>query len=252
MARKISKINTQEGSSEDYFGFEGVPFDAKDFIRVQTDIFQKVERTLISMEEDLQGMEPEEKNLLMNVMKVPAWRNLRECLGASLQSIDNLGELEKYIYECATIFYKELDHPYWSTTQFQYLLHLQPHHPEYWAGYAICLVEMQDRGVWEEFMLEEKAAIAFKRSARLCLAHLLRKTEYAEKISEKKLLEHAQRYYENANTLDPEPEAEQGIHLARKMKKEKKFRNLNDLEKENAELEDMKKEIRAVLEIQLQ
>ena len=255
MTRKTTQVKTEshllKAPEEDFFGFEGIPLDKKDFTRVQTDIFQKVERALNSMEEDLQDMNREEKELLMSVMKVSAWRNLRECLGASLQNIDREDELEKLLYECASIFYKELDHPYWSTTQFQYLLHINPHHPEYWAGYGICLVKMQERGVWEEFMLEEKAAIAFKRAARLAVAHLLKKTPYMEKISDKKLMEHAQRYYENALALNTEPEAEQGLQLCKRMKKEKELREAKNLKKETEELADVRDEIREILEIQV-
>lgn len=245
MARKTSEkkaqIRQSLASMEDFFGFEEVPFNPKDFVMVQTDIFQKVERALLAMEEDLHGKEPAEKELLMSVMKVPAWRNLRECLGASIQNIENRRDLEKYIYECATIFYKELDHPYWSTTQFQYLLHLNPHHPEYWAGYGICMVEMQERGVWEEFMLEEKAALAFKRAARLSIAHILKGTY----LGEQKLLEHALRYYENAHALNPEPEADEGIHLVKKIKKEKDLLTRKEMEK----LDEFQTEIRAILSI---
>lgn len=247
-----TKTAPKDALAGDFFGFEEIPFDEYDFRRVQTDIFQKVERALLSMEEDLHDKKPKERELLSSVMKLDAWRNLRECLGASIQSISKRDELEKYILECANIFYKELDHPYWSTTQFQYLLHLNPSHPDYWAGYGICLVKMQERGMWEEFNLEDKASIAFKRAARLCLAHLWNKTSLYEKFSFQKLLDRAGRYYENAQALNPEGESEQGLRLLEKISGEKKLLEKGAIEKEISGKSAEAEEISKILALRLQ
>jgi len=202
----------------DFFGFSRIPFDVNDFAFVQADLFEKVERALNSMEEDLNDREPDEKALLSRVMKISAWRNLRECLGASLSSIDDHEELVKCINQCATLFYKELDHPFWSTTQFQYLLHLDASNPNYWSGYGLCLDQMSERGFMEEFRLEEKAAIAFLQAARLTIAPLLAKTSFAARHSAEKLLERASLSYGNARELGLTAEGERGSRLTELLK----------------------------------
>jgi len=215
----------------DFFGFSERPLDLRDFTSGQLDLFSKVERALTSMEEDLLDKNDTEKELLSTILKIDAWRNLRECLGASLQNFDNPIELEKYLLECATIFYKELDHPYWSTTQFQYLLHLNPSRPNYWAGYGLCLIQLQDRGAIEEFRLEEKAAIAFIRAARLCLAHLLRKTDLFSSHPEKHLIELARRYYGNAAELVESNAAALGGHLCTLLEEHAELQDIGIMEK---------------------
>ncbi len=189
-------------SDEDFFGFSEIPFDVRDFVRVQSDLFQKVEHALTHMEESLEEETGENREMLSGIMKISAWRNLRECLGASLQHKDERDELQKFILQCATIFYKELDHPYWSTTQFQYLLHLDSLTPTNWAGYGLCLADMAERNTLSVFRLDEKAAIAFIRAARLCLAHVVKKTAYfSRQPSPEKLIDQALRYYGNAAEL---------------------------------------------------
>jgi hypothetical protein len=217
-------------SDEDFFGFSEIPFDAKDFTRVQSDIFEKVERALTLMEEDLQDQEEQNREMLSTIMKISAWRNLRECLGASLQHKNEHGELQMYILQCATLFFKELDHSYWSTTQFQFLLHLDSLNPTYWAGYGLCLVEMADRGAIEEFRLEEKAAIAFTRAARLCLAHILHRTGYFSHHSPaEKLIEQALRYYGNAHELAETDATVQGAELCVILKERASLREAESL-----------------------
>jgi hypothetical protein len=236
MTERTSQGDSRDAASplkspidDDFFGFSRIPFDSRDFTFVQTDLFEKVERALISMEEDLHDKEPEEKELLSRVMKISAWRNLRECLGASLGSVAGRDDLVKYINECATIFYKELDHPYWSTTQFQYLLHLDSSNPAYWSGYALCLLQMSERGFMEEFRLDEKAAIAFLQAARLSMAHIIAKTAHGVHHTEEKLIERAILYYGNAKELGLTAEGEQGSRLAQLLKERSDLRNRDSL-----------------------
>jgi len=244
----------QESDPLDFFGFSERPLDVKDFTAVQRDLFSKVERALISMEEDLLDKNEQERELLSTIMKIHAWRNLRECLGASLQNISEPLMLEKYILECATLFYKELDHPYWSTTQFQYLLHINAANPSYWAGYGLCLVQLQDRGAMEEFRLEEKAAIAFIRAARLCLAHLLRKTEFHTSHSDGRLIESARRYYGNAGELVDSSEAGLGGELCNALAEHPELQDIAVADKKplDPSAERFREEIAQVLSLSME
>lgn len=248
------KESAQEENPLDFFGFSERPLDLRDFTSGQLDLFSKVERALTSMEEDLLDKNDAERELLSTIMKIHAWRNLRECIGASLQNFDNPVELEKYILECATLFYKELDHPYWSTTQFQYLLHLNPARPNYWAGYGLCLMQLQDRGAIEEFRLEEKAAIAFIRAARLCLAHLLMKTDLFSSHPDRHLIELARRYYGNAGELVESNTAAVGGHLCTTLEEHPELQDHESIKKKvhDASMESIREEIVQILSLSME
>ncbi|MDQ7825473.1 MAG: hypothetical protein RDV48_21920 [Candidatus Eremiobacteraeota bacterium] len=217
-AQEKEQAGRAPASLDDYFGFAFIPLNRKEFLRIQGDLLEKVERALAAMEEDLAGKLPREAALLGAMLKISSWRSLRESLKSSIEHMEEPEMMEKDLYRCAVIFYRDLDHPYWSTEQFQFLLHLNQHIPAYWAGYGTCLVMMQDQGFLEEFRLEEKAAIAFLQAARLALAHLFKKTAHGTAFPPGKLAANAALYYHNACELSPTEDLEQVAALCDELK----------------------------------